>query len=77
LFRPHRKRAGTAGKWDRAYASGELCVEAVMQGPGNSAYEQICRRPSGKRYYGGCEVVDEIEQLAIDRVKELFGGKLG
>ena len=27
----------------------------------------------GKRYYGGCEVVDEVEQLAIDRVKELFG----
>lgn len=29
----------------------------------------------GKRYYGGCEVVDEIEQLAIDRVKELFGAE--
>jgi glycine hydroxymethyltransferase len=29
----------------------------------------------GKRYYGGCEVVDEVEQLAIDRVKELFGAE--
>ncbi len=29
----------------------------------------------GKRYYGGCEVVDEIEQLAIDRIKELFGAE--
>src|SRR6187402_1082584 len=29
----------------------------------------------GKRYYGGCEVVDEIEQLAIDRAKELFGAE--
>jgi hypothetical protein len=27
----------------------------------------------GRRYYGGCEVIDEVEQLAIDRVKELFG----
>ncbi|MEJ7662311.1 MAG: hypothetical protein WKG07_23460 [Hymenobacter sp.] len=27
----------------------------------------------GKRYYGGCEVVDQVEQLAIDRAKELFG----
>ena len=29
----------------------------------------------GKRYYGGCQVVDEVEQLAIDRVKELFGAE--
>src|SRR5207253_9889303 len=29
----------------------------------------------GKRYYGGCEVVDEIEQLAIDRAKDLFGAE--
>ena len=29
----------------------------------------------GKRYYGGCEVVDEIEQIAIDRIKVLFGDK--
>ena len=29
----------------------------------------------GQRYYGGCEVVDEIEQLAIDRAKELFGAE--
>jgi glycine hydroxymethyltransferase len=28
---------------------------------------------SGKRYYGGCEVVDIVEQIAIDRAKELFG----
>ena len=29
----------------------------------------------GKRYYGGCEVIDEIEKLAIDRAKELFGAE--
>ena len=29
----------------------------------------------GKRYYGGCEVVDEVEQLAIDRLKQLFGAE--
>ncbi len=30
-----------------------------------------------KRYYGGCEVVDQVEQLAIDRLKELFGADMG
>jgi glycine/serine hydroxymethyltransferase len=30
-----------------------------------------------KRYYGGCEVVDKVEQLAIDRAKELFGAAMG
>ena len=29
----------------------------------------------GKRYYGGCEVVDEVEKLAIDRAKQLFGAE--
>ena len=37
------------------------------------ADEQVLGGLSGRRYYGGCEVVDEIEQLAIDRAKSLFG----
>jgi glycine/serine hydroxymethyltransferase len=35
--------------------------------------QQICGRISWKKYYGGCEVVDVVEQIAIDRAKELFG----
>ena len=40
-----------------------------------ASHEQVLRGLSGRRYYGGCEVVDEIEQLAIDRAKELFGAE--
>jgi glycine hydroxymethyltransferase len=38
-----------------------------------SVLTKICRRISWKRYYGGCEVVDVVEQIAIDRAKKLFG----
>ena len=44
-------------------------LEAISSVPTNKYAEGY----PGKRYYGGCEVVDEIEQLAIDRAKELFG----
>ena len=44
-------------------------MEAIGSTPTNKYAEGY----PGKRYYGGCEVVDEIEQLAIDRAKELFG----
>ncbi len=46
-------------------------LEAVSSVPTNKYAEGY----PGKRYYGGCEVVDEIEQLAIDRAKELFGSE--
>src|SRR3954470_16236111 len=46
-------------------------LEAVSSTPTNKYAEGY----PGKRYYGGCEVVDELEQLAIDRVKELFGAE--
>src|SRR5260221_6528573 len=46
-------------------------LEAVSSVPTNKYGEGY----PGKRYYGGCEVVDEIEQLAIDRPKELFGAE--
>ena len=36
--------------------------------------QQVRRGASRKRYYGGCEFVDQVEQLAIDRLCELFGG---
>ena len=46
-------------------------LEAVGVVPTNKYAEGY----PGRRYYGGCEVVDEIEQLAIDRAKELFGAE--
>ena len=46
-------------------------LEAVASVPTNKYSEGY----PGRRYYGGCEVVDEIEQLAIDRAKELFGAE--
>jgi glycine hydroxymethyltransferase len=46
-------------------------LEAVGSVPTNKYAEGL----PGRRYYGGCEVVDEIEQLAIDRAKELFGAE--
>jgi len=47
-----------------------LAVLAAMASPLNNKYAEGY---PGKRYYGGCEVVDEVEQLAIDRAKRLFG----
>ena len=44
----------------------------VMQAMGTSLTNKYAEGYPGKRYYGGCEVVDQIEQLAIDRLKEIF-----
>ena len=44
----------------------------VMQAMGTSLTNKYAEGYPGKRYYGGCEVVDKVEQLAIDRVKEIF-----
>ena len=50
----------------------ENFVEQVMQAMGSCLTNKYAEG-FPKRYYGGCEVVDEIEQLAIDRAKKLFG----
>src|SRR6201995_6211205 len=47
----------------------------VMQAMGTVLTNKYAEGYPGRRYYGGCEVVDEVEQLAIDRVKELFGAE--
>lgn len=46
---------------------------AVMDAQGSQLINKYAEGYPGKRYYGGCEYVDIVEQLAIDRVKELFG----
>lgn len=54
-------------------ASENYCSPAVMEAQGSSLTNKYAEGYPGKRYYGGCEHVDVIEQIAIDRAKELFG----
>ena len=54
-------------------ASENFTSKQVMEAAGSVLTNKYAEGLPGKRYYGGCEVVDEIEQLAIDRAKKLFG----
>jgi glycine hydroxymethyltransferase len=54
-------------------ASENFVSNQVMEAQGSVMTNKYAEGLPGKRYYGGCEVVDQSEQLAIDRVKELFG----
>ena len=64
----HRQRYGI-----ELIASENFTSAAVIEAMGSCLTNKYAEGYPGKRYYGGCEVVDEIEQLAIDRLKELFG----
>ena len=56
-------------------ASENFVSDQVMAAMGSCLTNKYAEGYPGKRYYGGCQVVDEVEQLAIDRVKELFGAE--
>jgi len=56
-------------------ASENFTWPSVLEAVGSVATNKYAEGYPGRRYYGGCEVVDEIEQLAIDRAKELFGAE--
>jgi glycine hydroxymethyltransferase len=56
-------------------ASENFTSKEVMSAMGSVATNKYAEGLPGKRYYGGCEIVDQIEQLAIDRAKELFGAE--
>ena len=56
-------------------ASENFVAEAVLQAVGSPLTNKYAEGYPGKRYYGGCEYVDVVEQLAIDRAKELFGAE--
>lgn len=64
----HRQESGI-----ELIASENFVSPAVMEAAGSVLTNKYAEGLPGKRYYGGCEVVDQIEQIAIDRVKELFG----
>jgi glycine hydroxymethyltransferase len=56
-------------------ASENFVSPAVLEAMGSPLTNKYAEGLPGKRYYGGCEVIDEVEQLAIDRAKELFGAE--
>lgn len=56
-------------------ASENFASRAVIDAMGTPLTNKYAEGLPGKRYYGGCEVVDQVEQLAIDRLKQLFGAE--
>jgi len=56
-------------------ASENFCSLAVLEAMGSALTNKYAEGLPKKRYYGGCEVVDEVEQLAIDRAKQLFSAE--
>ncbi len=54
-------------------ASENFTSQQVMDAMGTCLTNKYAEGYPGKRYYGGCEIVDQVEQLAIDRIKEIFG----
>jgi len=66
----HRQESGI-----ELIASENFVSPQVMEAAGSVLTNKYAEGLPGKRYYGGCEVVDEIEQLAIDRLKQLFGAE--
>ena len=53
-------------------ASENFTSHQVMQAMGTSLTNKYAEGYPGRRYYGGCEIVDQVEQLAIDRIKQVF-----
>lgn len=66
----HRQRSGL-----ELIASENFTSQPVMDAMGSCLTNKYAEGYPGRRYYGGCEVVDEVEQLAIDRLKLLFGAE--
>jgi len=66
----HRQRSGV-----ELIASENFTSQDVIDAMGSCLTNKYAEGYPGKRYYGGCEVVDEIEQLAIDYLKKLFGAE--
>jgi len=56
-------------------ASENFVSEAVLEAAGSVLTNKYAEGYPGRRYYGGCDVVDEVEQIAIDRAKQLFGAE--
>jgi glycine hydroxymethyltransferase len=72
LLREEAKRQSTGLE---LIPSENLVSEAVLEAMGSIFTNKYAEGYPGKRYYGGCEVADKVEQLAIDRAKQLFGAE--
>src|SRR6266852_5367078 len=72
LLRDEAKRQATTLE---LIPSENLVSEAVLEAMGSIFTNKYAEGYPGKRYYGGCEYTDKVEQLAIDRAKELFGAE--
>ena len=56
-------------------ASENYTLPAVMEAQGSHLTNKYAEGYIGKRFYGGCEYIDEVERIAIDRLKELYGAE--
>ncbi len=56
-------------------ASENYTLPAVMEAQGSQLTNKYAEGYIGKRFYGGCEYIDEVERIAIDRLKELYGAE--
>ena len=75
LFDAMEKEAQRQEEHIELIASENYTSPAVMEAQGSVLTNKYAEGYPGKRYYGGCEYVDIVEQLAIDRAKELFGAE--
>ncbi len=73
LWAAIRQEAGRQEAHIELIASENYTSPAVMQAQGSVLTNKYAEGYPGKRYYGGCEYVDIVEQLAIDRLKQLYG----
>ncbi|MFL5261221.1 MAG: serine hydroxymethyltransferase [Anaeromyxobacteraceae bacterium] len=73
VFRLIREETRRQAEGLELIASENFVSPAVLEAMGSSLTNKYAEGYPGKRYYGGCEVVDQVESLAIDRAKRLFG----
>lgn len=75
VFKWIQKEQGRQEMGLELIASENYCSQAVMEAQGSCLTNKYAEGYPKKRYYNGCEFVDEIEQLAIDRLKQIFNAK--
>ena len=73
IFELIQKESERQARGIELIASENSVSPQVMQAMGSCLTNKYAEGYPGKRYYGGCEVVDEVETLAIERAKKLFG----
>ena len=75
VFQAIQKEIGRQRSKIELIASENFVSEAVMEAQGSVLTNKYAEGYPGKRYYGGCEYVDIVEDLARDRAKEIFGAE--